>query len=72
MEVCELLIEMRKESGKTQRQMADYIEVSERTYQNYEYDARDISAKDLFRLVQYCKYRGIVKQLDDFIEYFWS
>ena len=72
MEICQLLVDMRKQSGKTQQQLALYIEVDVRTYQNYEYGIYEISAKDLFRLIQYCRYYTIVKQLDRFIHYFWS
>lgn len=70
MEINELLIDMRKKSGKSQQQMADHIGVSKRTYQGYEYNERDISAKDLFKLTQYCKYNRIVNKLEDFIKNF--
>ena len=65
-----MLVDMRKKSGKSQQQMANHIGVSKRTYQGYEYNERDISAKDLFKLTQYCKYNRIVNKLEDFIRNF--
>ena len=65
-----MLIDMRKKSGKSQQQMADHINKSLRMYQYYEHGTKDISAKDLFRLCQYCKYYPVVERLKDFISFF--
>lgn len=70
MEICDQLIDMREKAGKTQQQCADHIGVSLRTYQYYEHGEKDISARNFFRLVQFCRYYAILNTLRKFIDFF--
>ncbi|MFT4926379.1 MAG: transcriptional regulator with XRE-family HTH domain [Phenylobacterium sp.] len=56
MRIDESLIAMRKESGKTQAQIARYIEVSIRTWINYEQGVSDIPAKKWLAAARFCRY----------------
>jgi transcriptional regulator with XRE-family HTH domain len=69
-EICDQLLDMREKSNKTQQQCADHIEVSLRMYQYYEHGEKDISARNFFRLVQYCKYYAIINIIRKFIDFF--
>lgn len=48
------LREMRKNSGKTQKQLAAKLGVCVRTLQDYEHDVSDIPTKKLLSAVIYC------------------
>ena len=66
--IGDLLVDMRQRSGKTQEQMAKYIGVSTRTWQNYEQGVSKISAYDLFKVTVYCRYdlAGVIKDYINF------
>jgi transcriptional regulator with XRE-family HTH domain len=54
--LSDFLIDMRKSSGKTQAEIALKLGISLRTWQNYEHDVSDISAKHLAIASLYCRY----------------
>jgi len=49
----ERLIEMRKCKSLTQKQVAEYLEISERAYQHYEYGTREPNIETLNKLAGY-------------------
>ncbi|MFT4926235.1 MAG: DNA-binding XRE family transcriptional regulator [Phenylobacterium sp.] len=54
--LCETLVEMRKNSGRTQEQIAKRLGVSTKTWRHYEQGVNDIPATKLFLAISYCHY----------------
>lgn len=51
--LAERLKPLRREKGKTQKEMADFLDVTERHYQKIEYGHINISATLIIRLADY-------------------
>ena len=49
----ERLKELRSENNYTQRHMANYLNITDTAYQNYEYGKRDMNIKTLTALADY-------------------
>ena len=66
MDMGEILTDMRKVSGKTQKQIAEHLGISERSWQNYESGVSDIRAHDFFRVALFCQY-DVLKVMTNFV-----
>jgi transcriptional regulator with XRE-family HTH domain len=69
--IGDLLIDMRKQSGKTQQQIADKIGVNVKTLRDYEQGVSNISGVKLFKVASFCRYdlTSIVKSFSNFREW---
>lgn len=64
--IGDFLKQMRKTSGKTQKQIAEFLEVDVKTVRNYEQNVSQISFVDVIKLSLYCRY-DIGKIISNFI-----
>jgi len=53
MKIGTLLRQLRKEKGFTQKQLADYLGLSERAYQHYESDTREPPLSNAVKLADF-------------------
>jgi transcriptional regulator with XRE-family HTH domain len=66
--IGDLLIDMRMQSGKTQKQIADRIGVNVKTLRDYEREESEIPAPKLLHVISFCRYDlvGIIKAFTKF------
>jgi transcriptional regulator with XRE-family HTH domain len=68
--IGETLIDMRKSSGKTQKEIAARIDVDIRTLRDYESNKTEIPAVKLFQVIAFCQFdlASILERFKNFRE----